>query len=301
MIFLTIGYGVFVGYFFWKVFENSSVLRDHYTNKIRGAGLVLLPFLLWYIFREWNVPLLLWTVIITLMGLYDDWKGLDGRIKLLITFLISLSVLFVFGKTLPINILGYQFYIPALNEIFWLLFLLGFTNAFNVIDGKDGVLLTTSLTSLIFLFLITQSDFWINIAAICVGLLLYNSPPAKIIMGDTGSYLLGFIISYGFLRNSHLPFEAILLVLFFPFVDTTLTFIRRVVKGKNIFLRDEEHIHHKITDILGDRLGLALIFVLNVLGAVLSYFYLNVGNYLSLLFGYLVWVFVIFMCYRYKR
>ncbi|MEO0149832.1 MAG: hypothetical protein ABIL23_05395, partial [candidate division WOR-3 bacterium] len=105
----------------------------------------------------------------------------------------------------------------------------------------------------------------------------------------------------GFLRNSHLPFEAILLVLFFPFVDTTLTFIRRVVKGKNIFLRDEEHIHHKITDILGDRLGLALIFVLNVLGAVLSYFYLNVGNYLSLLFGYLVWVFVIFMCYRYKR
>ncbi len=298
MSFIFILYGILGGYLFWKVFENTEIFKDVYSSKIRGAGILLLPVVLWnFLLKEFSWLLTLSVSVISLMGIYDDIKGLSGKIKLLITFIISVIIISTFGYGLPINLLNHEFYIPIFNEIFWLVFILGFTNAFNVIDGKDGVLLTTSIVSLLFIYVLTKEHFYLMLSAISIGLLFYNSPKAKIIMGDAGSYLLGFLISFAFLRLSYLPFESMLLVLFFPFADTNITLLRRLYSRKNLFERDEEHIHHKICDLLGDRLGLALIFILNVLSAILSGIYILSGNLFYVVLGYSLWIIVILWVY----
>jgi UDP-N-acetylmuramyl pentapeptide phosphotransferase/UDP-N-acetylglucosamine-1-phosphate transferase len=210
MLFIPIIYGVFGGYLFWKIFEGISLFKDRSSGKIRGAGIILLPFLIWSFLGDWWVLLPIFTIAI--MGIYDDIKGLDGRIKLALTGIIS--IIFALRIT-PISIFGYNFLAEPFNFLFWFLFLLGFTNAFNVIDGKDGILLSTSIVVFTFLFLISQEKLWIHLAGILTGLLLYNSPPAKVIMGDVGAYTLGFLASWGFFKIQA-PFEAVLLVLFFP-------------------------------------------------------------------------------------
>jgi UDP-GlcNAc:undecaprenyl-phosphate GlcNAc-1-phosphate transferase len=293
MLFIPIVYGVFGGYLFWKIFEGTSLFKDRSSGKIRGAGIILLPFLIWSFLGDWWVLLPIFTIAI--MGIYDDIKGLDGRIKLALTGIIS--IIFALRIT-PISIFGYNFLAEPFNFLFWFLFLLGFTNAFNVIDGKDGILLSTSIVVFTFLFLISQERLWIHLAGILTGLLLYNSPPAKVIMGDVGAYILGFLASWGFF-NIQAPFEAVLLVLFFPFVDTTLAFFRRLIKGKNIFERDEEHIHHKVSRRFGDRTALALNFLMNILGSSMAYFYVLTGEVAFLIFGYSLWVFYILVVMRF--
>jgi len=283
MIFSSIIYGVFGGYLFWKFVEKSKLFIDKSSEKFRGAGITLLPFLIWSFLGDLGIILVILTI--SVMGIYDDIRGLDGRIKLALTGVISL----IFAlKPPPINLFGYYVFFEGFNQIFWLFFLLGFINSFNVIDGKDGVLLSTSIVIFAFLFLISQDKFWIFLAGILTGLLLYNSPPAKIIMGDVGSYTLGFLASWGFFKIQ-VPFEATLLVLFFPFIDTTLAFFRRILRGKSIFERDEEHIHHKVSKRFGDRIALALNFFMNIFGSSMAYLYLSTGNSTFLLLGYLLW------------
>lgn len=293
MLFIPIIYGVFGGYLFWKIFEGISLFKDRSSGKIRGAGIILLPFLIWSFLGDWWVLLPIFTIAI--MGIYDDIKGLDGRIKLALTGIIS--IIFALRIT-PISIFGYNFLAEPFNFLFWFLFLLGFTNAFNVIDGKDGILLSTSIVVFTFLFLISQEKLWIHLAGILTGLLLYNSPPAKVIMGDVGAYTLGFLASWGFFKIQA-PFEAVLLVLFFPFVDTTLAFFRRLIKGRNIFERDEEHIHHKVSRRFGDRTALALNFLMNILGSSMAYFYVLTGEVAFLIFGYSLWVVCILLVMRF--
>jgi len=293
MLFIPIIYGVFGGYLFWKIFEGISLFKDRSSGKIRGAGIILLPFLIWSFLGDWWVLLPIFTIAI--MGIYDDIKGLDGRIKLALTGIISL----IFAlKITPISIFGYNFLAEPFNFLFWFLFFLGFTNAFNVIDGKDGILLSTSIVVFTFLFLISQEKFWIHLAGILTGLLLYNSPPAKVIMGDVGAYTLGFLASWGFFKIQA-PFEAVLLALFFPFMDTNLAFFRRLIKGRNIFERDEEHIHHKVSRRFGDRATLALNFLLNTIGSSMAYFYVLTGEVVFLIFGYSLWVFYILLVMRF--
>jgi UDP-GlcNAc:undecaprenyl-phosphate GlcNAc-1-phosphate transferase len=293
MLFIPIIYGVFGGYLFWKIFEGINLFKDRSSGKIRGAGIILLPFLIWSFLGDWWVLLPIFTIAI--MGIYDDIKGLDGRIKLALTGIIS--IIFA-SRITPISIFGYNFLAEPFNFLFWFLFLLGFTNAFNVIDGKDGILLSTSIVVFTFLFLISQEKLWIHLAGILTGLLLYNSPPAKVIMGDVGAYTLGFLASWGFFKIQA-PFEAVLLVLFFPFVDTTLAFFRRLIKGKNIFERDEEHIHHKVSRRFGDRTALALNFLMNILGSSMAYFYVLTGEVAFLIFGYSLWVVYILLVMRF--
>jgi UDP-GlcNAc:undecaprenyl-phosphate GlcNAc-1-phosphate transferase len=293
MLFIPIVYGVFGGYLFWKIFEGTSLFKDRSSGKIRGAGIILLPFLIWSFLGDWWILLAIGSIAI--MGIYDDIKGLDGRIKLALTGIIS--IIFA-SRITPISIFGYNFLAEPFNFLFWFLFLLGFTNAFNVIDGKDGILLSTSIVVFTFLFLISQERLWIHLAGILTGLLLYNSPPAKVIMGDVGAYTLGFLASWGFFKIQA-PFEAVLLVLFFPFVDTTLAFFRRLIKGKNLFERDEEHIHHKVSRRFGDRTALALNFLMNILGSSMAYFYVLTGEVAFLIFGYSLWVVYILFVMRF--
>ena len=149
-------------------------------------------------------------------------------------------------------------------------------NAVNLVDGLDGLAagMVAIAAAAFFIYMVrTPSQFGDASAAalisaitvgICVGFLPWNFHPAKIFMGDSGSMLLGLLLSIatisGVGRNPTKPSGGDLaatagavlvplLVLFIPFLDVTLAVVRRTWRGQGIGQADKEHIHHRLMDI----------------------------------------------------
>lgn len=197
--------------------------------------------------------------IVFLTGFIDDkfnikpWQKLIGEIGgAIIPILFGVKVNFITNPQGGYITLGW------LSIPFTLLWVIGITNAINLIDGLDGLasgvvgIVTATLT-----FVAIEKGLF-SVAAICFGLtgltlgfLLFNFPPAKVYLGDSGSLLLGFIVGeiavWGALKTttSVILFVAIL-ALGFPILDTFSSIIRRARRGRNIFEGDMEHIHYKL-------------------------------------------------------
>lgn len=201
--------------------------------------------------------------IIVLVGIEDDIRGLSPRRKLF--YQIAAAVIaYLFGYNIieMSHLFGGAFKIPELLGMFLTIFwIIGFTNAINLLDGLDG--LASGIVSIIAasLFFTALKSNNLIVAVLCVGVagsalgfLPFNFYPAKIFMGDTGSMFLGFIIALISLEGS---FKGETFVTLFvpiaamgvPVVDTALSILRRLIKGNGIngvFKADKEHVHHKL-------------------------------------------------------
>ncbi|MFC1809405.1 glycosyltransferase family 4 protein [Candidatus Omnitrophota bacterium] len=195
--------------------------------------------------------------MILLLGIYDDIRGANSFVKFSVQIVASLILIhagFVIESidtTFGMVILGY-FSIP-----FTLLWLIGITNAINLIDGLDGlaagIVFIISL-GLAFLLIYKGSSLLsavmsIALAGACLGFLRYNYYPAKIFMGDTGSLFLGFMIAILAIEGSCKSMTTIsmlvpIIALGVPIVDTMLAFGRRIKKRKHPFKADNSHLHH---------------------------------------------------------
>jgi len=139
--------------------------------------------------------------------------------------------------------------------VFWLV---GLSNAFNLIDGIDGLasgvaFFATSALLAVALFFgnILPSLFTAALAGATLGFLRYNFNPARIFMGDSGSLFLGFTIAAISIHGSAKAHAAVailipIVALGFPIMDTLLAIARRVYRGLPIPTADREHIHHKL-------------------------------------------------------
>ncbi|NIO20217.1 MAG: undecaprenyl/decaprenyl-phosphate alpha-N-acetylglucosaminyl 1-phosphate transferase, partial [Candidatus Aenigmarchaeota archaeon] len=139
--------------------------------------------------------------------------------------------------------------------VFWLV---GLSNAFNLIDGIDGLasgvaFFATSALLAVALFLgnILPSLFTAALAGATLGFLRYNFNPAKIFMGDSGSLFLGFTIAAISIHGSEKAHAAVailipIVALGLPIMDTLLAIARRVYRGLPIPTADKEHIHHRL-------------------------------------------------------
>ena len=204
-----------------------------------------------------------------LIGFVDDLLTLSPFLRLFFQFLgstfiwnlgIKLSVIdFSWFKLLPTTI-----YLPEILSLFFTAFVIvGAINAINWLDGLDGlatgVILISScgLGVLFFLSDNFQGLFFTSILlGICTGFLKYNFYPAKLIMGDGGSYFLGFYIIYlvifavldinaSFSNNIFLP----LLMIAVPIIDMALVLFSRVYKRQSVFAPDRSHLHHRLLDL----------------------------------------------------
>ncbi len=199
-------------------------------------------------------------LIIVLAGIADDLKGLSARRKLFYQIVASAIVtLFGFSIIKVSNPFGGSFHIPEIVSmaltVFWIV---GFINAVNLLDGLDGLssgVVAIISGSLFFAALKTNSPVAAILAiAICgssLGFLPYNFYPAKIFMGDSGSMLLGFILSIISMRVAYkgATFTAVVvpvIAMAIPFLDTGLAIIRRSINGKGIMKADKQHIHHRL-------------------------------------------------------
>jgi|SRR5690554_1410716 len=213
------------------------------------------------------IPLLVGSFGILIAGFFDDKYHLSAVWKLF--FQIVIAIFMFWGGfriellTNPWNdalVLGYLSF-PV--TLLWFLLII---NAFNLIDGIDG--LATGIAVIVSAVLILigyrfQNTYLFTLSiflfAASLGFLFYNFPPAKIFLGDTGSQFIGFFIAAISIAGSAqykgitaMTLLAPILVMFIPLADTLLAVLRRLKYRKGIFTRDHHHLHHKLL-----RLGLA--------------------------------------------
>lgn len=199
-------------------------------------------------------------VMMLILGMVDDKISIPAKVKFLCQILIAI-VLIKFKVAITfLNIPGMgMVFLPLwltwTLTIFWIV---GLTNAINLLDGLDGLLsgVSTIFAFLFFIVAIMKGQFLVALLMMALGgaslgFLRYNFNPARIFMGDTGSLFLGLMYSslsiMGALKVT--TTAAVLVPLFImglPVLDTSLAIIRRFLSGKPIFSPDKEHVHHKL-------------------------------------------------------
>lgn len=220
--------------------------------------------------NDWSrstISILIGAAILGVLGVIDDCKELDAKLKFLVQIAAALVVVLygnlrisvisnpnVFSET-PYLVLPTWLSITV--TVIWIVFM---TNAVNFIDGLDGLAAGVSAImsmSLVFIA-ITYHQYSLAIMGIalmgsCFGFLPFNFNPAKIFMGDTGSTFLGFMLAVlsvkgVFKSYAVISFAVPILMLGLPLFDATFAMIRRIISGKSPMVADRGHLHHRLFD-----------------------------------------------------
>ena len=264
---------------------------SHTAPTPRGAGIsmFLAYFLVLVLFHTAFVVeyigFFVGITLIFMLGVYDDAKDSSPRFKLIVIAIAAALAFFLDG--LQINTLGHWFgleiQLPFIVALFATLFAVsGFTNALNLVDGLDGLAGSLSLVILASLFYIgyAYNDQFIMMVSFFVivsllGFLLFNWYPASIFMGDSGSLVLGFIISILSIKAiNYVSDTTILFIAAVPIIDTIIVMTRRIQRGLSPFAPDKSHFHHKILMLRGSvdasvHILIALQIILSSIGLLL--------------------------------
>lgn len=194
--------------------------------------------------------------VIAAISLYDDIHYFSFKVKLC-------GQLVAIGIAMSSGIVIDEANLPWLGEVHWgwaaypltLMWMFGLTNAYNFIDGLDGLAAGTAVVAAFFLSLISfqQGSLFIYLAALTLGaaslgFLIHNLPPAKIFMGDVGSTFLGLVFAVMAIiaaryDHSHTSLFVVPLLLFHFIFDTTFTFLRRLFGGEHVFTAHRTHLY----------------------------------------------------------
>lgn len=199
------------------------------------------------------------------MGLVDDTVGVPPRVKLAVQVLAGV-ILMAFGYGVPLvsNPFGLPFESGWLSGPLAVLWVVVVINAINLIDGLDGLASGVVLIAAATLWWVGRGHGDVYVMFLCslligttAGFLMFNFPPAKIFMGDTGSHFLGLVLAAAsLLENRKATTTAALLfpltALAVPLADSLFAFGRRLKAGRPVFSADGEHVHHRLL-----RLGLS--------------------------------------------
>ncbi len=205
------------------------------------------------------IGLLLGGTIILILGIIDDVRGISPKTKLMGQAAAALVVI-AFGIKIQFitNPFDSLIFLGSLSIPITLLWLVGVTNAVNLIDGLDGLASGISAIALFTFSYIayTNQQFTVSLltfllAGCIIGFLRYNFYPATIFLGDSGSMFLGFNIAalavFGLLKGVTLVALVIpLTILGVPIFDTFFAIVRRRREHQPIFKADKKHIHHRL-------------------------------------------------------
>ena len=228
--------------------------------------------------------------LIFLLGLYDDLYSVTPRVKFAVQALAA-ALLYAegIGKfELPV-LLGFDLtWLSLPLTIFWVLWI---TNAFNLIDGLDGLAAGSSLfsTFTVFAFSLSSGNLPVALLALILagstfGFLRFNFNPATIFLGDSGSLFLGFMLSALALAGSQktptIVAVALPIVSFgLPLAETTISVARRFLSGQPLFSADREHIHHKLLERgLTHKQAVMILYGASAFCGLLSLFILQPGS-----------------------
>ncbi|MFP4588515.1 MAG: glycosyltransferase family 4 protein [Candidatus Bipolaricaulota bacterium] len=215
-------------------------------------------------------------VIVTLTGLVDDIRGLGAWSKLVLQVLAALPLVML--MELPSTSFGPEFLLEGkANLIFLVFWIVGITNAYNLIDGLDGlaggIALITAAAALMGTQPATSNLALAGLIGAILAFLLFNSYPAQLFLGDGGAYFLGFTLAFLTVYSLQTPagksaaewsLIAGGLLVGIPILDTTWAIARRVYQSKGVFQSDSNHIHHRLLEGMGHRKSVFVLYVLQI-------------------------------------
>ena len=252
--------------------------------------------------------ILLSALLVFLLGVYDDVRTTGPYLKFAVQAAAG-AILYAGGlRVLDLPVLfgtrSFAWYVSFPLTILWVI---GISNAFNLIDGLDGLAAGSALFSTLVVFVVavfSQSGFVsllaLALAGAILGFLRFNFNPATIFLGDSGSLFIGFMLSAlalaGAQKAPTVIAVAIPVVSFgLPILETALSVLRRIIGGRPVFTADREHIHHKLLQRgLSHRQVVIVLYAVSAMFALLSLFLLwPTGSTLGLVLAVLgtgVWI-----------
>lgn len=207
--------------------------------------------------------LLLPATMVLMLGVYDDVAGALPWQKLLIELFAAGIVWWVGIRIVVLPVLGYPVHSLLLSFLLTVFWILAATNAFNLIDGLDGLAAGIALLVTLALFMVAflQGEMPVCVVAVAasgalLGFLWYNSLPASIFLGDTGSLSLGFVLGALAVYTAGnsvalLPRVVPYAAFGVPLLDTSLAVARRLLSGRPVFVADCGHLHHRLLEAYG--------------------------------------------------
>ena len=240
-------------------------------------------------------------IILFAMGLKDDLSGVNPNTKFFIQFIVC-AILVVLGNIRLGSMYGVFniFELPYLLSVgISILIILLIVNAFNLIDGVDGLAATTGIVvngsfAALFIYIHQYELAAVSLSMVgaILGFLRFNITPAKIFMGDTGSLLIGLISAVMALKflgvnkgANSLSTEAFSVpaltfaILIGPIFDTIRVFIVRITNGKSPFKADRNHVHHRMLKLGFNHLQTTIILTsINIASIAMVLLFKNYGN-----------------------
>ena len=202
--------------------------------------------------------------VLMLLGLIDDRRGLNWKTRLLVQTVVALAMVRL-GWRLSLFV-----DIPVLTGAISVLWIVGLVNSFNMLDNMDGLsagvaAIAAAMLAVVMLTVpaaeangpqLFVGGFLLVLVGSLLGFLIHNRPPARIFMGDTGSYLVGYFIAMATLSatfaGDNLPPHAILAplcVLAVPLYDTATVVFIRLRAGRSPFEGDKSHFSHRLVEL----------------------------------------------------
>ncbi len=292
--------------------KDERRVHDHPIPRMGGLAIFLGFILAVLVFVDMTTPIigmLIGAVIIAAMGAVDDIVNLNAWVKFgiqIVAALVAIRSGIVFDVISNPIFFSETAFIPIgyLTVPLTVIWIVGCTNAVNLIDGLDGLAVgvsaISSLTMLVVALFVAEPNVALILAALtgaCLGFIPYNLNPAKIFMGDVGSQFLGFVLAtvsiMGMFKfHAVITFLVPVLALSVPLADTVFAFFRRIVHGQSPFHADKGHFHHRLLAMgLSQKQAVAVLYAVS---AVLGLFaVLLAGTYTAVRIACLVLAFAI--------
>ncbi|MEK6715237.1 MAG: hypothetical protein AABY43_04255 [Candidatus Omnitrophota bacterium] len=250
-------------------------------------------------------------------GVIDDIKKLAPQVKILFQIIASCIVIY-FGISIRINPVYLQNLPPPFVEIIDILvvpltiiWIIGITNAFNLLDNMDGLCAGIAAISSLMLFMsgLFTANLLISMTAICLagacfGFLPFNFNSAKIFMGDSGSMFLGFSLSLiALMGTSARTFSNLMVtlaipvfILAVPIFDTTLVTLIRTINGRSILKGGKDHTSHRLVSLgLSEKKTVVLLYIISILFGVIALAYSRLDVLVVSVFAVLILIVLFFL------
>ncbi len=205
--------------------------------------------------------------VLMVLGLLDDRKGLSWQVRIAVEFGVAAACVF-FVKNLQLTAFMNM---PLLTGLLSVLWIVGLINSFNMLDNMDGLsggvaAISASMLAAVLLLnpdpsthrpQLFVAGFLLVLVGAILGFLWHNKPPAKIFMGDSGAYFIGFCIAVATLLATYAGYQtpkrhailAPVVVMAVPLYDMFTVLLIRLRAGKSLFQADKNHFSHRLVDL----------------------------------------------------
>ena len=296
--------------------KDERRIHSHPIPRMGGLAIFMGFIASCLIFADASTPLMgmmVGALIIAVMGAVDDIVSLSPWVKLaaqVFAAIIAIRGGIYFDAISNPNILSDTNTIYIGQEISYfltVLWIVGCTNAVNLIDGLDGLAVgvsaISSVTMLVVALFVSEPVVSVILACLagaCFGFMPYNMNPAKIFMGDVGSQLLGFVLAtvsiMGLFKfHTIITFFVPVMAMLVPLADTAFAFTRRILRGQSPFHADKGHFHHRLLALgLSQKQVAAVLYAVSAIMGLLAVLLAGEGKTVRIIC--LVLMFIVSIC-----